>query len=217
MNKKNRNRLYWALFFALLVLPAQWKSLYEVSKLSMPHSIEKDYVPKRFEVQVLSRFFDNRLKGVSIHQQVSLAKHLLALCEQYSFDPALILSLIQAESSFRNGAKSQAGARGLMQLMPETAKFIAKKRGLKYKAESDLSNPFVNISLGIAYLDYLRKRYQGSLTYFLVAYNAGPTRVDRLISANRFTHLKYPMLYAEKVRRGAYDMRKLTFNKKIAL
>ena len=90
-----------------------------------------------------------------------------------SFDPLVALSLIRQESGFNSKARSHAGARGLMQIMPATA-----RRFRKISAKR-LYSPNVNLSIGTRYLDMLYKRYDQNLVYTLSAYNAGETRVKR--------------------------------------
>jgi len=91
-----------------------------------------------------------------------------------SFDPILILSLIRQESAFDTRARSPAGARGLMQLMPATGKML--RRNLK---KENLYIPDINLELGIRYFNNLVKKYDGNLIYILAAYNAGETAVKR--------------------------------------
>lgn len=88
-----------------------------------------------------------------------------------------------------------------MQLMPETARYIADARKIPFRIE-DLANPAVNIHLGVAYLDHLRRYYNGDFTKILVAYNMGPARLDEIIRANRF-ELNQSRAYVEGIRRGA--------------
>lgn len=91
-----------------------------------------------------------------------------------SLDPIVVLALIRQESVFNPLARSQVGARGLMQLMPRTA-----RRFKKTLREDHLSNPLLNIELGTKYFKNLLKRYDGNLVYVLAAYNAGEARVER--------------------------------------
>src|SRR5688572_22785755 len=92
-------------------------------------------------------------------------------------DPALIAGVIFAESHFRDQT-SHAGAKGLMQLMPDTADFIAQKSGGTAFEQQDLATPQVNIAYGTWYLRYLLDRYDGSEPLALAAYNAGHGTVD---------------------------------------
>jgi peptidoglycan lytic transglycosylase len=100
-------------------------------------------------------------------------------------DPALIAGVIYAESHFRDGQTSSAGALGLMQLTPETARYIARKSGGTAFGLDDLATPQVNIAYGAYYLRYLLRRYDGNETLALAAYNAGEGNVDRWIAAAR--------------------------------
>src|SRR3954452_19539435 len=77
-------------------------------------------------------------------------------------DPALIAAVIYAESHFRDGQTSAAGAQGLMQLTPATARYIAHKSGGTQFVVDDLATPQVNIAYGAYYLRYLLSRYDGN-------------------------------------------------------
>lgn len=89
-------------------------------------------------------------------------------------DPIILLSLIRQESVFNPLARSPVGARGLMQIMPTTARRL--RRSIRDK---QLVIPQVNIELGTKYVKNLLKRYDGNLVYVLAAYNAGESRVER--------------------------------------
>jgi soluble lytic murein transglycosylase len=89
-------------------------------------------------------------------------------------DPIVVLALIRQESVFNPAARSPVGARGLMQLMPTTARRIRK--GV---TEKQLANPKINIEVGTKYFKGLLKRYDGNLVFVLSAYNAGENRVER--------------------------------------
>jgi soluble lytic murein transglycosylase len=93
-------------------------------------------------------------------------------------EPAFDFSITRQESNFDARARSSPGARGLMQLMPATAKYVAKKLGLKYTKEKLTSDTNFNISLGRAYLSELLADQGGSYVLAIAAYNAGPRRVS---------------------------------------
>ena len=92
-----------------------------------------------------------------------------------ALDPYLVAAIVREESSFYPQARSRVGARGLMQLMPTTARQLAKSRGLPTSEES-LDDPAVNLVLGSAYLSVLMKEF-GEPRLAVAAYNAGPTSV----------------------------------------
>ena len=96
-------------------------------------------------------------------------------------DPTLIAAVIYTESRFRDQT-SIAGAKGLMQITPDTAKYIARLSGGTAFRLDDLSDPQVNISYGSYYLRYLIKRYGGNEVLALAAYNGGEGNVDKWIN-----------------------------------
>lgn len=89
------------------------------------------------------------------------------------------LAIARQESAFNPQARSHAGARGLMQLMPATAKETARSHKVKYRSTRQLYTPSTNISLGTAYLSDMLKRFDGNRALASAAYNAGPHRVKR--------------------------------------
>jgi soluble lytic murein transglycosylase len=96
-------------------------------------------------------------------------------------DPSLVAAVIYAESKFRDQT-SHAGARGLMQITPSTARYIAKLSGGTTFVQGDLATPQVNISYGVFYLRYLLQRYGDNKVLALAAYNGGEGNVDRWVN-----------------------------------
>lgn len=89
-------------------------------------------------------------------------------------DPLIIISLIRQESAFNPEARSGVGAKGLMQLMPATAKRFNRRLKVNH-----LGNPEINVAIGVKYLKQLLVRFDGNLIYTLASYNAGENRIDR--------------------------------------
>ena len=92
-------------------------------------------------------------------------------------ESALILSIIRQESEFDLSANSHAGAKGLMQLMPYTAKLVSKQAKLSYSKSRLTTDPEYNINLGSHYIAGLILQYDGAYPFAVAAYNAGPNRV----------------------------------------
>jgi soluble lytic murein transglycosylase len=93
-------------------------------------------------------------------------------------DPALIAAVIYAESKFAP-RQSSAGAEGLMQVLPETAYFIAHLSGGSQFTAADLATPSINVAYGSYYLRYLLDHYDGNEMLAVAAYNGGLANVDR--------------------------------------
>lgn len=110
-----------------------------------------------------------------------------SISEKYQIDPALVRAIIKAESNFRSDAISRKGARGLMQLMPQTAYELNVKNSF---------DPEENIDGGVRYLKYLLDIFNGNLTLSLAAYNAGPELVQRL---GRVPSIKETRDYVKRV------------------
>jgi peptidoglycan lytic transglycosylase len=102
--------------------------------------------------------------------------------EENDLDPAFVAGVIYTESRFRPDAESQSGAYGLMQLLPESARFIQRKSGIK----GDYRDPEINIKLGTWFLGYLEARYNGDERHVLAAYNSGEGSVDAWTSDKDF-------------------------------
>ena len=101
-----------------------------------------------------------------------------------NLERALQLAVIRQESQFDPEAVSHAGARGLMQLMPATARVVANKERVRYSRRKLTSDPDYNARLGSAYLASLIEQYKGSYVMALAAYNAGTPRVRRWVKSN---------------------------------
>ena len=102
---------------------------------------------------------------------------VLALPAGLPVEPALVHAIIRQESSFDTRARSSAGALGLMQLLPGTAREVARHMGRRFSVRHLTSKPQVNIRLGAQYVGRLLDSHQGNFILALAAYNAGPGRV----------------------------------------
>ena len=127
-------------------------------------------------VMVVRPVVDDALKEITLplrHEDV-----IRQQAREKNLDPALVAAVIYRESKFRD-VTSDAGAKGLMQILPDTAKFIAFKSGGSQFEVRDLGTPQINIAYGTWYLRYLIDRYDGNTIAAIAAYNAGHQNVDR--------------------------------------
>lgn len=102
--------------------------------------------------------------------------------EKYQLDPNLVFAIIYTESKFDPEAVSRKGAMGLMQLMPTTAEWAAKKGGISYEGAQQLTQPVKNIEIGCYYLSYLMVRFDNNISNVLAAYNGGEGNVRKWLS-----------------------------------
>jgi len=127
------------------------------------------------QIDNATRRFGLPLSNAAVIRTQASAKHL---------DPALIAAVIYAETKF-DPRPSAAGAQGLMQILPQTAYFIARRSGGTRFQASDLATPSINVAYGSYYLRYLLDHYAGNEMLAVAAYNAGLTNVDRWVANAR--------------------------------
>jgi len=108
--------------------------------------------------------------------------HLKKYAEQSGIDPYLALSVIREESLFNPQAISSTRAIGLMQLMPKTAKQVARGVNVPLKSKADIFDPLVNTLLGTHYLGRLSRSFQEELIYTVGSYNAGPGNMGKWVN-----------------------------------
>jgi soluble lytic murein transglycosylase-like protein len=135
--------------------------------------------------------YGSKYISLALLEKLYPVKFRQEIAQQAAFiDPALIFSLIRQESSFNPRATSPVGARGLMQVMPNTARRIDRKRRL------DLYDPSTNIRIGSKYLHILRKQHQGDYPRLIASYNAGPNNIKKWEQRYRGD---VPLLFADLV------------------
>ena len=115
----------------------------------------------------------------------------------YRIDKALINAVVKQESAFNPNIISRAGARGLMQIMPATAKYIRKNQKKYAYSKHSLLKPSVSLSLGQTYVSYLDTKLEGNLVQMIAAYNAGPGNVRKWLEADMGNG--DPLLFIESI------------------
>lgn len=99
--------------------------------------------------------------------------------EKQGLDPVFTLAVIHTESGFNPNAKGKLGDSGLMQILPETGKWIAEMNDIPWEGKKALFDPVYNIKIGTAYFAYLRSEFDAVPSDYLRAYNSGPTAVRK--------------------------------------
>ena len=109
----------------------------------------------------------------------------LSAATEFAVPPALVLAVVETESDFRQDARSTVGALGLMQLMPDTFRFLRDEILFESVADEAILDPKTNLRYGTCYLNYLSRRF-GSWSVALAAYNAGEGRVSLWLEDPRY-------------------------------
>jgi soluble lytic murein transglycosylase len=117
---------------------------------------------------------------------------IFARSRQHGLDPYLVAAVIRQESKFNPGATSYQGARGLMQVLPDTGRWVADQMGLPFVPEM-LYDPDYNILIGCWYLAHQRSHFGGDIVLALAAYNSGRGNVERWLREARWTGEKSTM------------------------
>ncbi len=138
----------------------------------------------------VATFLKSRRTALAEPEINRLAGAIVDEAQRAGLAPELVLAVIHVESSGNNFAISHVGAMGLMQLLPRTAKDVAKRIGIDWRGPVTLFDPVANVRLGISYLDRLIRRF-GDVPTALVAYNEGPTRVASRLRRGHFEHTIY--------------------------
>jgi soluble lytic murein transglycosylase-like protein len=177
---------------AVLFIPPLWTVKYAVRE---PDRVGPVQEAKRVEtpqpkelVKIYSIVKSNR-PGIADKEAWKVSTAILDESARRDLDPMLVLAVIKVESGFRDQALSPMGARGMMQIMPETGKYLSEELlrvdGFKTRAflPDHLDDPVLNIKLGVYYLDGLKKQFR-NLNLALLAYNLGPGEIQNRLDNN---------------------------------
>lgn len=137
-------------------------------------AVENGLYALAVDASIQGKFWDDLGMRFPPAEEQSFAK----ASKRHKLNAEELRAIARRESAFNPVAQSGVGARGLMQLMPATAKQTAKKQGIKYSGEASLYEPALNIQLGSAYYASLLERYNNNRVLATAAYNAGPSRVN---------------------------------------
>lgn len=173
-----------ALFDQKWIATEEWASAEEETKEKKKHDVFTTEM-HRITDAIRAEFFA---------ESMPYGKLIYEKSKKYDVDPALVAAVIEQESRFKPRAKSPVGARGLMQLMPRTGRWMGAR---------DLYNPEQNVDAGVKYIKYLDKRFKGNRTKIIAAYNGGEGNVMRYRGVPPFRETRQ---YVKKVMKN-YDKR----------
>jgi soluble lytic murein transglycosylase len=134
-------------------------------------------------IKEISKFLIKNSTTIEKNEIHDIASLIYNEAGRYGMDYRLILAMIKVESNFRHDAVSSMGARGLMQIKPTPARYMAGKIGLKWQGTKTLDDPDKNVKIGLCLLSELLEDFD-SIDLALHAYHVGPTRLKEMLSAD---------------------------------
>lgn len=143
--------------------------------------------------QVLKVIRSHSRKGTDVGR---LASEIVSESWTQKYDPLFVAAVIKSESAFNTFATSNVGAKGLMQLMPDTGKYVADISGVP---RGSLTDPGYNLKLGITYLKHLEEMFDGNRVLTLIAYNWGPGHLTKTMKGEKRGVPRSVMNYALKI------------------
>ena len=173
-----------SLFDRNWIATEEWASGETATPKQKKHDVFFDEM-KRINDSVRAAFFA---------EEIPFGELIWEKSQKYDVDPALVAAVIEQESRFRPQAKAQVGARGLMQLMPRTGRWMGAR---------NLYDPEQNVDAGVKYIAYLNKRFNGDMKKIVAAYNGGEGNVMRYRGIPPFRETR---TYVKKVMKN-YDKR----------
>lgn len=150
---------------------------YERSIVSESEGIRSEDVTGYIRASVRKRLPEKYRSGAR-----RIASTIVRESRKHGFDPLFVMAVIENESSFKPEKLGSHGEIGLMQILPTTAEWYAKKAGLKFRGKKGLYDPVRNIELGTHYLSYLRESFDAHSRLYLSAYNMGGANVCRALA-----------------------------------
>jgi len=154
-------------------------------RVAAPSSVAKRAVHSRrreLGVTTIRAALENCAPRMSESERSRLAEVVLRESSRHGYDPMFVQALIEVESMCRPTVRSRAGAVGLVQVMPATARAVARRYGMDWSGPDGLNDPALNVRVGLRYLADLEERFDDPILA-VAAYNLGPTRVARMAPA----------------------------------
>ncbi len=155
----------------------------------------RELMGNSYKKSIVSKFESKKNMSKGIHEIVkarlpkafksraySISKTIIEEAAKYSLDPYFVMAVISGESSFNPIAVGPVGEIGMMQIRPSTGKWMAEIKKTKWRGDKTLRDPVANIKLGVAYLSWLRTKFDGHGQLYLAAYNMGPKAVKNAVS-----------------------------------
>ena len=181
---KTKNRLIFSTLFLMILLCFAFVSLTPL----------KDANRQRFSKNnTIRQIIDYlQLENGKLEDNVSrsISESVYTESMRYNVDYRLILAIMKVESNFKNDAVSHKGARGLLQVKPSLAKYIAEDVGIRWLGDKTLDEPEKNIKIGVHFFSKLIEDFQ-NVNMALHAYHVGPTKLRGILTKKKIPQERY--------------------------
>jgi len=183
-NKAIQRAYEWRYWGKTSQANAEWSlALKGASKQTWAQAMQLAMQWKWYEQVIRAARKSRQMNVLQARFPMAYASEVKKSARHNQLDASLIWGIIRQESAFNPQARSRKGARGLMQLMPGTARDVVRKHRLRHNGGLDLSHPKHNIQLGSLYVADMLKRFDGQNALAIAAYNAGPNRVAKWLKS----------------------------------
>ena len=163
--------------------------------------IYTNIVKKEHITQQITRHLKNENIRIEDDTAKVISQSVYEESIQHGLDYRLVLALMKIESNFKHDAVSSMGARGLLQVKPSVAKYIAQDAGIRWDGHRTLDKPDSNIKIGVHFFSQLIKDFE-NINTALRAYNMGPTKVKELSQDNMQSARGFPGLVMNEYRKN---------------
>lgn len=231
-----KNRAAFRVAFEFMVLDRSrdaklqwWHAVRQLDKSQIPAAAKLAQRWQWDEIAIFTIAKAQQWDDIEMRFPLSYSEKIHENAIEQNLNPMILFGLVRRESAFNKDANSPVGARGLMQIMPQTGKQIAKDLNEHWLGKDDLFNPATNLRYGSYYYQKLLRQFNGNYAIALAAYNAGPSRVkrwlpDESIPADIWIEtipyretrdyvtsvLVYAMIYQQRMQSNALTMNDLT-------
>jgi soluble lytic murein transglycosylase len=185
--------------FPLLALAVQESPSRDLASVRQILRVEhaRELMGNSYKRSIVSKFENRRDIEKNIYQVVKsrlpkkfkyqsdlISRTIISESQRHSLDPLFVMAVISGESSFNPDQIGPVGEIGLMQIRPTTGKWLTELLKGRWKGDKSLYSPVTNIKLGVAYLSWLRAKFNGHGQLYVAAYNMGPHSVKSALSRN---------------------------------
>lgn len=188
---KTKNRLIFSTLFLMILLCFVFVSLRPLQ------DVNRQRLNKNKTIHQIIDYLQQENGKLEDNLSRNISESVYAESMRYNVDYRLILAIMKVESNFKNDAVSHKGARGLLQVKPSLAKYIAEDVGIRWLGDKTLDEPEKNIKIGVHFFSTLIEDFQ-SINMALHAYHVGPTKLRGILTKKQIPQERYLRLVLEE-------------------